>query len=73
VSSPLRLYQTLGETIRVERVKLGLSQEDLAEKANLTRNYIGQIERAEKRIHLETLSKIARAMRLRVSDLTRNI
>jgi len=73
VASPLRLYQTLGETIRVERVKAGLSQEDLAEKASLTRNYIGQIERAEKRIHLETLAKIARAMRLRVSDLTRDI
>jgi transcriptional regulator with XRE-family HTH domain len=58
---------------RDERIKMGLSQEDLAEKANLTRNYIGQIERAEKRIHLETLAKIARALHLRVSDLTRKI
>ena len=71
--SSLRLYQTLGETIRDERIKRGFSQEDLAEKSNLTRNYIGQIERAEKRIHLETLAKIALALRLRVSDLNRNI
>ena len=71
--SPLRLYEILGKTIRDERIKRGFSQEDLAEKANLTRNYIGQIEHAEKRIHLETLAKIARAMRLRVSDLTRKI
>ena len=73
VSSSLRLYQILGETIREERIRFRLSQEDLAEKANLTRNYIGQIERAEKRIHLETLAKVARALKLRVSDLTRDI
>jgi transcriptional regulator with XRE-family HTH domain len=73
VPSSLRLYQTLGETIRDERTKMGFSQEDLAEKSNLTRNYIGQIERAEKRIHLETLAKIAKALKVRVSDLTRNL
>ena len=73
MSSPLRLYQILGETIRDERIKMGFSQESLAEKANLTRNYIGQIERAEKRIHLETLAKIAQALRLHVSDLAKNI
>jgi transcriptional regulator with XRE-family HTH domain len=73
VPSSLRLYQILGETIRNERLRADFSQEELAEKANLTRNYIGQIERAEKRIHLETLAKIARALKLRVSDLTRDI
>jgi transcriptional regulator with XRE-family HTH domain len=73
VPSPLRLYQILGETIRDERLRAGFSQEKLAERANLTRNYIGQIERAEKRIHLETLAKIAKALNLRVNDLTRDI
>lgn len=73
VPPALRLYETLGETIRVERIRAELSQEALAEKANLTRNYIGQIERAEKRIHLETLAKIAKGLGLRVCDLTRNI
>lgn len=73
VPSALRLYQTLGETVRTVRTKAGLSQEELAEKANLTRNYIGQIERAEKRITLETLAKIARGLRVRVSELTRDL
>jgi transcriptional regulator with XRE-family HTH domain len=50
-----------------------LSQEKLAEKADLTRNYIGQIERAEKRIHLETLAKIAKALGVRVRDLVAKI
>lgn len=73
VPSALRLYQILGETVRTERVKAGFSQEELAEKANLTRNYIGQTERAEKRITLETLARIARALGVRVSDLTRDL
>jgi transcriptional regulator with XRE-family HTH domain len=73
VPSSLRLYQILGETVREKRVRAGLSQEDLAEKANLTRNYIGQIERAEKRIHLETLAKIAKALKVRVRELVADV
>jgi transcriptional regulator with XRE-family HTH domain len=46
-----------------------LSQEQLAEKADLTRNYIGDIERAEKKITLETLARIAKALKCRVRDL----
>jgi len=63
----------LGEKIRDERIKMGLSQEDLAEKSSLTRNYIGQIERAEKRIHLETLAKIAKALKVRLRDLVADV
>ena len=69
MSLRVRLYQILGETIRDKRLRAGFSQEQLAEKANLTRNYIGQIERAEKRIHLETLAKIAKALGVKVRDL----
>ena len=69
VPSNRNLYKILGETIRAERLKAGLSQEQLAEKADLTRNYIGDIERAEKKITLETLAKIAKALKCRVRDL----
>lgn len=68
-----RLYQSLGKTIRHERLRAGFSQEKLAEKANLTRNYIGQIERAEKRIHFETLAQIAKALKIRIRDLVVDI
>ena len=67
------VYKILGENIRIARVKAGLSQEQLAEKADLSRNYIGNVERAEYKITVETLVRIARALKLRVSDLTRNI
>ncbi len=65
--------KTLGETIRAERIKAGLSQEQLAEKADLARNYIGNIERAEYKVTVEVLARIAEALNLRVSDLTRDI
>ncbi len=67
------LYKILGETIRAERINAGFSQEQLAEKANLARNYIGNIERAEHKVTLESLSRIARALNLTVHDLTRGI
>ena len=68
-SSSRNIYRHLGETIRARRRKAHLSQEQLAEKANLTRNYIGDIERAEKKITLETLAKIAKALKCRVREL----
>jgi transcriptional regulator with XRE-family HTH domain len=67
------ISKILGETIRAERIKAGLSQEQLAEKANLARNYIGNLERAEHRVTLETLARISKALNLKVRDLTRDI
>ncbi len=71
--SSRRIYRALGEVIRAKRKKARLSQEELAEKADLTRNYVGNIERAEKKISLETLAKVAKALGVRVRDLVRNI
>jgi transcriptional regulator with XRE-family HTH domain len=69
VAFPEKLYRILGERVRAERKKIHFSQEELAEKADLNRNYIGEIERAEKKITLETLWKIAKALGVRVRDL----
>lgn len=67
------LSKILGETIRAERMKAELTQEQLAEKADLARNYIGNVERAEYNITVEALARIAKALNLRVHDLTRGI
>lgn len=50
-------------------MKAGLTQEQLAEKANLARNYIGNIERAEYQVTVETLAQIAKALGVRIRDL----
>jgi transcriptional regulator with XRE-family HTH domain len=67
------VYKILGENIRTARVKAGLSQEQLAEKADLSRNYIGNVERAEYKITVETLARIAKALNLPVHDLMHGI
>ena len=58
-----------GNRIREERIKLRLSQEELAEKAGVHRTYIGMIERAEKNITLGNIEKIAKALEISLDKL----
>jgi transcriptional regulator with XRE-family HTH domain len=58
-----------GNRVREERLKQHLSQEDLAEKADVHRTYIGMIERAEKNITLSNIHKIAQALGVSVASL----
>lgn len=63
------LIKQFGETVRSLRVAKGLSQEKLAELADLHRTYIGSIERGERNVSLENVEKIATALRVRPSQL----
>ena len=54
--------ETIGANIRKIRRQKKMRQEDLAEKANLTPNYIGAIERGEKVPSLESLISIMNAL-----------
>ena len=56
-----RLPKHFGETVRELRKEAELSQMVLAEKAGLTLNYIGNVERGEKMPSLETVIRIASA------------
>ena len=55
-----------GEKVREHRLSLGLSQEELAERAEVHRTYIGMIERAEKNITLVSIEKVARALDIKI-------
>jgi len=57
-----------GNKVREERLKLNLSQEELAARASVHRTYIGMIERAEKNITLENIEKVAKALSLKISE-----
>lgn len=61
-----------GQKVRAERVRLDLSQEELASRAGVHRTYIGMIERAEKNITLENIEKVAKALNLKLSDFFRD-
>lgn len=58
-----------GEKVRELRKLKGLSQEQLAYKADLHRTYIGMIERAEKNITLINIEKIAIALNVEPAEL----
>lgn len=57
-----------GQKVREERQKRAWSQEELATQAHVHRTYIGMIERAEKNITLENIEKIAKALKINISD-----
>jgi transcriptional regulator with XRE-family HTH domain len=63
----------VGETIRSYRRKAGLTQEKLAEKADLHHNFIGEVERGNMEASLTSLLKISKALGVRVRDLVANI
>lgn len=63
----------LGKAVRKKRHLLGLSQEVLAERADLHWTYIGGIERGERNVGLLNLVKIARALGLTPARLLSGI
>ena len=63
----------LGTAIREERKRAGLSQEKLAEKADLHPNYMGRVERGEEHVSLAALRRIGRALKVRVAELVKDI
>jgi len=63
----------VGERIQAYRKSAGLTQERLAEKAELHHTYIGQLERGEKNATLETIQKIAKALDVSFETLLEKI
>jgi transcriptional regulator with XRE-family HTH domain len=63
----------VGETIRAHRKRAGITQEKLAEKADLHHNFIGEVERGNMEISLGSMLKIAKALNIRVRDLVNDL
>jgi len=62
-------YVKLGEKIKRERIHNRLTQEMLAEMAEITSSYVGQIERGERKVTLSKLVRIANVLNVSVDYL----
>jgi len=56
------IYTIIGKRTRQEREKLGLTQEELADKVEIHPSFLGQIERGTKKASIITLQRIADAL-----------
>lgn len=63
----------LGEMVRALRAKASFTQEALAEKADLSSIFISRVERGKESPSLDSLVKIAKALKVRVRDLVAEI
>ena len=62
-------FQILGSNIRQRRKSEGITQEGLAERADLHRTYIADIERGARNVSIMNIIRIARALQVSVSEL----
>jgi CheY-like chemotaxis protein len=58
-----------GKAVKRQRSELGISQEELADRAGLHRTYISDIERGARNVSLESIRKLAQALELSVATL----
>ena len=58
-----------GSSIKMWRGRLGISQEELAGRAGLHRTYVSDIERGARNVSLESVEKLARALKVSVTTL----
>lgn len=67
--STYKTLKTLGRKIQKSRKKIKLTQEELAEKAGISRVYMGYIEQGRESPSLKLLMKLARRLGVKVEKL----
>lgn len=65
------LRTVLADNLRRFRANLGLSQEALADEAQLHRTFVGAVERRERNISLDNIEKLATALKIAPYELLR--
>ena len=65
----MSLREILARNLRRLRAERGLSQEELAHRAGVNRNYVGMIEREENAATVDTMEQLAAALDVDATDL----
>ena len=64
-----RIKRLFGKHVRERRLALGLTQQELADRAGLHRSYIGEIELGRRNVTLKSAAKIAKVLQVDVASL----
>jgi len=67
------ILKDFGKIVAEKRKEIGLSQEELAHKAELHRTYIGMVERGEKNITIKSISKLSTALECSIEELVKGL
>jgi transcriptional regulator with XRE-family HTH domain len=68
-----RILEGFGKAVRKFRSAAGISQEKLAELAEIHRTYMGDVERGERNISIVNMVKIAEGLKKKLSDVVREM
>lgn len=67
------LYRQLGATVRRLRLEHGWSQDVMSDRSGPHRAHIGEIERGETNVTLQTLKTLADTFKVRIADLVKGL
>jgi transcriptional regulator with XRE-family HTH domain len=63
------IRERFGDAVRARREQLGLTQEDLADKAGIHRTYLSDVERGSRNVSLVNIERIGIALSLTLAEL----
>lgn len=63
------LLKKFGKNVKIERIKKDLTQEKLAEKMNVSQNYIANIERGKENMSLGKILELAKHLNVHIEHL----
>lgn len=63
----------LGERVRANRTRLGISQEGLADRCGVHWTFLGQVERGQRNLSLHNLLKLADGLDVDPCELVREL
>jgi transcriptional regulator with XRE-family HTH domain len=69
----LDVRERFGYAVKVRRDELGLTQEELADKAAIHRTYLSDIERGTRNVSLINIELLANALGVSLSELFRRV
>jgi transcriptional regulator with XRE-family HTH domain len=67
------IQRKVGAKVRALRLKKGWSQDLFADRSGLHRAHVGEIERGESNVTLQTLKTIADTLEVRIVDLVKGL